>query len=292
MTCPVIERVEVLRKALDTERAAGRRVGLVPTMGALHDGHLSLVRRAATECDAVAVTVFVNPLQFGPGEDLHSYPCDLEGDVALASGAGATHVFAPSVAEMYPEEVLTSVQVAQLGDGLEGRSRPGHLAGVATVVAKLFAISGACRAYFGEKDYQQLLVVGRMASDLSFPVEVVGCPTVRHPDGLALSSRNAYLSPPERQAATVLYRALEAGRALVEGGGVDGPAVRWAMASVIDREPQARLDYAEVAAAHTLEPVDRLSGDVRLLVAARVGRARLVDNMGAVAGPGRRGPGP
>ena len=283
MTCLVIESVEVFRKALDAERGAGRRVGLVPTMGALHEGHLSLVRWAAAECDAVAVTVFVNPLQFGPGEDLERYPRDLDGDAALASEAGATHLFAPPVPEMYPGEVLTSVRVARLGEGLEEAARPGHLAGVATVVAKLFAVTGPCRAYFGEKDYQQLLVVGRLAADLSFPVTVLACPTVRAADGVALSSRNAYLSADERRAAGVLYRCLVTGRRLVEAGEEDPAVVTSAMAAVVASEPRARLDYAEVRAAGTLERLDRLGGDLRLLVAARLGPARLVDNIGARA---------
>ena len=267
----LIETVGGVRAALDAERAAGRTVGLVPTMGALHDGHLSLVRRAVSECDAVAVTVFVNPLQFGAGEDLATYPRDLEGDAALAGRAGADHLFAPAVEEMFPEPPLTSVQVAEVSEGGEGASRPGHFAGVVTIVAKLFAIAGACRAYFGEKDFQQLQVVRRMAADLSFPVEVVACPTVREADGLASSSRNRHLSPAERQAAPVLYRALVAGRDLAAGGCTDAAALRRAVAEVVEREPLARLDYAEV----TADGPDA----VRLLVAARVGTTRLIDNL-------------
>ena len=267
----LIETVGGLRAALDAERAGGRTVGLVPTMGALHDGHLSLVHRAVAECDAVAVTVFVNPLQFGPGEDLTTYPRDLDGDAALAGGAGADHLFAPAAEEMFPEPPLTTVQVAEVGEGGEGASRPGHFTGVATIVAKLFAIAGACRAYFGEKDYQQLRVVRRMAADLSFPVELVACPTVREPDGLALSSRNRYFSPAERQAAPVLYRALLAGRDLAAGGCTDAGALRQAMAEVVEREPQARLDYADVVADGP--------GALRLLVAARIGTTRLIDNL-------------
>ncbi|HET9441841.1 MAG TPA: pantoate--beta-alanine ligase, partial [Acidimicrobiales bacterium] len=204
------ETVAGFRKALDAERAAGRRVGLVPTMGWLHDGHLSLVRRAAAECDVVAATIFVNPLQFGESHDLAAYPRDLDRDSGLAAGAGVGHLFAPSVAEMYPGPVRTRVVVADVGDGLEGAHRPGHFEGVATVVAKLFAVAGPCRAYFGEKDWQQLQVVRTLVRDLSFPVEIVGCPTVREPDGLAMSSRNVYLSAEERAAATVLHRALRA----------------------------------------------------------------------------------
>ena len=208
----VIDSVAGFTKALEADRAAGRTVGLVPTMGYLHEGHASLMRRAAADCDVVAASVFVNPLQFGPGEDLASYPRDLDHDIAVASASGVRYLFAPSTEEMYPGPTLTTVRVEGVSRGLEGDSRPGHFSGVATVVAKLFALAGACRAYFGEKDYQQLVVIGRMARDLSFPVEVVGCPTVREADGLALSSRNVHLSPEERSAAPVLYRALRAGR--------------------------------------------------------------------------------
>ena len=267
----LIETVAGFRTALDGERSAGRTVGLVPTMGALHEGHLSLVRRAGAECDAVALTAFVNPLQFGAEEDFSAYPRQLERDAALAYGAGVDHLFAPSVEEMFPGTMLTTVHVAGVSEGREGASRPGHFDGVATVVAKLFAVAGACRAYFGEKDHQQLQVVRRLAADLSFPVEVVACPTVREPDGLAVSSRNASLSPAERAAAPVLYRALLAGRALADHPGGDHAAVRRAMADVVAAEPLAALDYAEVVAGE--------GGRVRLFVAAHVGSTRLIDNL-------------
>ncbi len=266
----VVVTVEGVRAALDAERAAGRRVGLVPTMGALHQGHLSLVRRAVAECDAVAVTVFVNPLQFGPGEDLDAYPRDLDADAGLAAAAGARYLFAPAAEEMFPGPVLTTVSVAGLGDDREGRSRPGHFAGVATVVTKLFAIAGPCRAYFGEKDHQQLQVVRRLVADLSLPVTVVACPTVRDADGLALSSRNAYLSAEERRAAPVLHRALLRGRAAAARGAGDDE-VRRSMARTVAAEPLARLDYAEVVADE--------DGGRRLFVAARLGTTRLIDNM-------------
>ena len=269
----LIETVAGLRKALDADRAAGRSVGLVPTMGALHEGHLSLVRRAVEECDAVAATIFVNPLQFGPGEDLGSYPRDLEADAVLVEAAGVDHLFAPPVAEMFPDRPLTTVHVAEVGDDREGRLRPGHFDGVATVVAKLFNAAGPCRAYFGEKDHQQLQVVRRMAADLSFPVDVVACPTVREDDGLALSSRNAYLSPAERAAAPVLYQALLAGKALVEQGATDPAALGAAMAAVVAAEPLAVLDYADAVPGPS----------VRLYVAARVGTTRLIDNLEATA---------
>ncbi len=266
----VLDRIDAVRKELDTARSRGQTVGLVPTMGALHAGHRSLIERSAAECDVTVVTVFVNPLQFGPSEDLASYPRDLAEDVALAAEAGADLVFAPPADEMFPAgPPPTTVTVAGLTEGLEGATRPGHFAGVATVVAKLFAIAGPCRAYFGEKDYQQLLVVRRLAADLSFPVDVVGCPTVREPDGLALSSRNAYLSADERRAATVLYRALQAG---AEGG---------SMAEVVAAEPLARLDYAAVCDPETLAPLDGvLAHPARLLIAAWIGRTRLIDNLG------------
>ena len=269
----LIETVAAFRAALDAERAGGRTVGLVPTMGALHDGHLSLVRRAASEGDVVAVTIFVNPLQFGPTEDLATYPRDIRADAAVAEAAGVAHLLAPTVEEMFPSPPLTTVRVAEVSEGGEGASRPGHFDGVATVVAKLFALAGPCRAYFGEKDWQQLQVVRRLAADLSFPVEVVACPTVREPDGLALSSRNRHLSDEERRAAPVLHRALLAGRALVAGGRCDPGELRRAMADVVAAEPLARLDHAEVG--------DGGPGALRLLVAARIGTTRLIDNLEA-----------
>ncbi len=278
----VTTTIAEVRSLLDEARRAGGTVGFVPTMGYLHDGHESLVRRAVAECDTVAVSIFVNPLQFGAGEDLASYPRDLDRDLARCRAAGAGVVFAPSVEEMYPVPVLTTVTVAEVSARMEGAARPHHFAGVATVVAKLFAIVGAGRAYFGEKDWQQLAVVRRMAADLSFPVEVIGCPTVREPDGLAMSSRNVYLSPEERRRAPVLYRALRAGAEAIERGERDPAAVRALMAGMI--EPEAdRLDYAEVVDAATLQRCDPLEGELRLLVAARFGRARLIDNLGVWA---------
>jgi pantoate--beta-alanine ligase len=280
----LLHRIADLSAALDAERAHGRSVGLVPTMGALHAGHRSLVERAAAECDAVAVTIFVNPLQFGPGEDLDRYPRSLDADCILVDEAGADYVLAPSVEEMYGSGSLTNVAVTgAMTEVLEGASRPGHFDGVATVVAKLFAMTGRSRAYFGEKDWQQLAVVRRMTTDLSFPVEVVACPTVREPDGLARSSRNAYLNGEERERATVLHAALLAGAAAVEAGESDPSVVRARMASVVAGEPLFALDYAEVVDADTLQVPDPLTGSLRLLVAARLrsGSARLIDNLGA-----------
>lgn len=278
----VVDTIAGLRQRLDARRAAGDTVGFVPTMGYLHEGHVSLVERAVAECDTTVASIFVNPLQFAANEDLAAYPRDLERDVALLDAAGCDVVFAPDVAEMYPRPMLTTVSVPSLSARLEGAARPTHFDGVATVVAKLFAIVGACRAYFGEKDFQQLAVVTAMAADLAFPVEVVGCPTVRAPDGLALSSRNTYLDATERQAATVLHRALRAGEAAVLGGATDAAAVRAAMAAELATEALAEVDYADVVDPVTLEPLgDLVAGEgIRLLVAARVGAPRLLDNLG------------
>jgi len=276
----LIETVERWRKTLDAERLAGASVGLVPTMGYLHEGHAALIRRAARECDVVGVTVFVNPLQFGPTEDLAAYPRDLDADCALAARCEASFVFAPAVEEMYPQPLRTAVSVGDLGARWEGASRPGHFEGVATVVAKLFAQAGPCRAYFGEKDFQQLAVIRRLTLDLSLPVDVVGCPTVREHDLLALSSRNVYLTPDERKVAPCLYEALLAGAAEARARGATPDSVRAVIERLIVAVPQFTLDYVAVVDPSTLTPASALSGDIRLLVAARLGRARLIDNMG------------
>lgn len=277
-----VTTVAELREVLTAARGEGRRIGFVPTMGYLHDGHLSLVRRAAGECGVVLASIFVNPLQFGVGEDLDAYPRDLERDRALAEEAGVDLLFVPSGVEMYPELVATTVTVAGVSERFEGASRPTHFAGVATVVSKLFNISGPCRAYFGEKDFQQVAVVRRMVSDLSIPVEVVACPTVREDDGLAMSSRNAYLDADQRAAAPVLHRALTAGAARIERGAADAEEVRAAMAEVVASEPLAEVDYLEVVDPETLEPIGSLpplaGRPLRLLGAIRIGTTRLLDN--------------
>ncbi len=277
----VVTGAQEFSDLLDTERALGRSVGLVPTMGALHAGHRSLIERAVAECDVVAVTVFVNPLQFNDAADLAAYPRDLDADAAMARSAGASLVFAPPVEEMYgapPDRIVSTVHVDGVSEGLEGASRPGHFDGVSTVVAKLFALSGRCRAYFGEKDFQQLAVVRRMVADLSFPVTIVGCTTVREVDGLAMSSRNTRLSPDERRGALALHRALRAGRACVERGERDPVRVTAAMTAVLVAEPLVTPDYAVVVDPSTLQCPTRVSGEVRLLVAARLGAVRLIDN--------------
>jgi pantoate--beta-alanine ligase len=284
----VITSARDFSDALEDERALGRRVGLVPTMGALHAGHRSLVARAATECDVVAVTVFVNPLQFNVAEDLANYPRDLEGDVLQAAAAGATIVFAPPVEEMYPgfpAPVATSVHVDAVGDGLEGASRPGHFDGVATVVAKLCSLAGRSRVYFGEKDFQQLAVVRRMVTDLSLPVDIVACPTVREESGLALSSRNARLSDDGRRAALALHRALTAGLGALDAGERDPGRVSAFMRDLLESTAGVDPDYAVAVDAATLGTPSRLSGEIRLLVAAVVGPVRLIDNVGLVLEP-------
>ena len=277
---PLVERVSELRDAVEAVRAQGGSVGLVPTMGYLHEGHQSLVTCSAAENDLTVVSIFVNPLQFAEGEDYGTYPRDLERDRKMCAAAGAGLVFAPSADEMYPQTPVTSVTVKGLNAVLEGRVRPTHFDGVATVVAKLFAMLGPGRAYFGEKDYQQLAIIRRLTTDLSLPVEVVGCPTFRESDGLAMSSRNVYLTAEERPAATVLWRSLQAGRDAVVQGSRSSDEVEAVMAAVLAAEPKASPDYAAVVDAATLDRPDVLDGELRLLVAARVGRARLIDNLG------------
>jgi pantoate--beta-alanine ligase len=283
----ITHKPEDLRNFLDEARRSGKRVGFHPTMGALHGGHRSNIRRAAAECDVVAVSIFVNPLQFGPNEDLESYPRDLDNDYAQAEEAGADIVLAPQIATMFPEEPLVTVCVKHLGDILEGHHRPGHFDGVATIVTKLFGLSGPCYAYFGEKDYQQLVIIRRLVADLSSPVVVVPCSTVRQPDGLALSSRNDYLTPTERDAAPVLYWSLLAGKRAVEEQGVTNVAdVRAAMVEVAGREKLFQVEYAEVADPLSLAVPPAISGEIRLLIAGRIGKVRLIDNVAANVGEG------
>ncbi|MEZ5383655.1 MAG: pantoate--beta-alanine ligase [Microthrixaceae bacterium] len=275
----VLTTIDEVRAATGAARSAGRTVGLVPTMGALHEGHVSLMDAAIGDGCALLVTIFVNPLQFAAGEDLSAYPRPLEDDLAASDAAGATWCFVPADGEMYPTEPLTTVSVARLGDAMEGASRPTHFAGVATVVTKLFAIAGACRAYFGEKDFQQLAIVRQLASDLSMPVEVVGCPIVREPDGLARSSRNVYLTARERAAAPVLHRALSQAAEAVRGGETDPAAVLGAIEALVRAEPLAEFDYAAAVDPATMDPVAVTVPGVRLLAAARFGIPRLLDNV-------------
>ncbi len=256
--------------------AARRPLGLVPTMGYLHEGHLSLVRRAREECAAVIVSIFVNPLQFAPGEDFERYPRDPEQDTAFAKEAGADALFMPEVAALYPEGFATEVRVRGVEDVLEGAARPGHFAGVATVLAKLLNVVGPERMYMGQKDAQQAFLVGRMIRDLNFPTELVVCPTVREPDGLAMSSRNVYLGEEERIAAAAIPRALFAARDLRSA---DPEVLEQAVREALISEPLVALEYVSANDAATLGPVEPGTGDILLSLAARVGKTRLIDNV-------------
>jgi pantoate--beta-alanine ligase len=284
-----IRTVEELRATLAPRR--GGSVGLVPTMGCLHDGHLSLVRRAREDCATVVVSLFVNPKQFGAGEDLESYPRDESRDAALAGEAGADVLFAPALDEVYPDGFSTRVEVEGLTDVLCGAARPGHFAGVTTVVTKLFNMVAPDIAYFGQKDAQQALVVRKLARDLDMPVRVEVCPTVREPDGLAMSSRNAYLSAAERDRALGLSRALKAAERTVAGGAIDREAVLEAAAEQL-RAAGVEPEYLELRSAKDLAPVERVNGSTLLAVAARVGRARLIDNTILAGGSSPRIPRP
>ena len=279
----IFTTIDSLRVRLESDRAEGRSIGFVPTMGFLHDGHVSLIDASVAANDRTVVSIFVNPLQFAVGEDLKDYPRDLEADLSLVDGAGADYVFAPSADEMYPSEVDTTVTVPGVAAPLEGVHRPTHFAGVATVVAKLFSIVGACHAYFGAKDWQQVAVVRRMVADLSMPVTVVPCPIVRESDGLAMSSRNVYLAKAERAEAPALRAALDAGLALLAQGESEASAVETEMRRVLaDSAPSGTVDYAAAVPAHTLVSEGPLQGEVRLLLAVKFQKARLIDNDGAV----------
>ena len=260
--------------------AGSRPLGLVPTMGALHEGHLALVRRARGENAAVAVSIFVNPTQFGPREDLDTYPRDMERDLALLEAEGVDLVYAPTLEEVYPPGFDTWVEPGALGNMLEGAVRPGHFRGVATVVAKLFGVVRPDRAYFGQKDGQQLAVIRQLVRDLNLGVEIVAVPTVRAADGLALSSRNAYLTPEERQAAPVIYRALRRAEELWQAGETDGETLREAVRAVLEGEPLlGNIDYVSVADATTLVELERVDRPAMVAMAVRLGKTRLIDNV-------------
>lgn len=286
-----VTTAEAMKALSAGARAAGRRIGFVPTMGALHEGHLSLVRRARSECGTVILSIFVNPLQFGPGEDFERYPRDLARDSELSRDAGVDLLFVPADGEVHLPGHRTVVEVPGMQDVLCGRVRPGHFRGVTTVVAKLLAIVRPHAAYFGEKDAQQLRIIRRMARDLHQEPAIVGCPTVREADGLALSSRNAYLDPEERRAAPVLHRALEEGAELCRAGVRDAGRIVERVRATIASERLARLDYVEAVDDETLAPVERVMRPVLLAAAAWFGRARLIDNVVIGRGPGRRAAG-
>jgi pantoate--beta-alanine ligase len=276
---PCFDDVTGMREALCEARTAGASVGLVPTMGALHEGHLSLIRAARAENDVVVVSVYVNPTQFGPSEDLDRYPRDAEGDRELASGAGADLIFSPSTREMYAADHSTWVEVEGLTSRLCGRTRPGHFRGVCTVVSKLFNICRPDRAYFGEKDAQQLVVIKRMARDLDTGVKIVSCPTVREEDGLAMSSRNQRLTVEQRSQAPVLYRALKAAEEAIGAGEREAGAVIDLVRATLTQAPLGDIEYVEIVDAENLTPVATVAGRCLVAVAVRFGDVRLIDNL-------------
>lgn len=273
-----ITSLRAAQRWADETRAHGHRIGFVPTMGYLHEGHLSLVREAQRRCDRSVVSIFVNPLQFGPREDLDKYPRDLERDTRRLREAGVDVLYVPDVAAMYPEGFQTEVQVTEVTRGLCAASRPGHFRGVTTVVAKLFNAVKPHVAVFGAKDFQQLVAIRRMVADLDFDIEIVGALIVREPDGVAMSSRNAYLSPSERHAARCLSHALGAGRQAVQRGERRAAAVRAAVERTLAAEPLARIEYIELVDPETMRAVDEINGSALLALAVHVGRTRLIDN--------------
>ena len=275
---PVIKTVREVREHVRAWRNEGLNVGLVPTMGFLHEGHRGLIERAVAENDRVVVSVFINPIQFAPNEDLESYPRDIEADRALCTDAGAAMIFNPEPAEMYPQGFCTAVDMNGLKFELCGKSRPIHFSGVCTVVTKLFNIVGPDRAYFGQKDAQQLAIIRRMVRDLNMPLEVVGCPIVHEEDGLAKSSRNTYLNEQERAAALILSKTIFLGQKLVDEGERDAKKLIAAMEANIATEPLARIDYVDVVDAENIERIDRLEGEVLVAMAVHIGKTRLIDN--------------
>jgi len=275
----VVQTVSKMHQVADRLRMAGQRIGLVPTMGYLHEGHLSLISRAIQLSDRVVVSIFVNPIQFGPNDDLSAYPRDLDRDLALIEEFGAHLAYVPDAEQMYPAGYATHVDVEGLTDHLCGLSRPGHFKGVTTVVAKLFAAVKPHVAVFGQKDAQQVLVIQRMVRDLNLDVDVVASPTIREPDGLAKSSRNVYLTPEEREQAPVLYRALERGKQLIEEGHRSAHHVVREMRAIITRAPHATIEYLEAVDMEGLAPRPHLSGRILLAGAVLFGKARLIDNI-------------
>jgi len=276
----IIKKIAEMQKIANDLRQQGKSIGFVPTMGYLHEGHLSLMKCARKENDVVVISIFVNPTQFVPGEDYERYPRDEEGDIKKAKEVGVDIVFIPDVKDMYPDGYSTYVEEKVLSAGLCGARRPGHFKGVTTIVAKLFNIVKPHRAYFGKKDYQQLRVIERMARDLNFDIEIIGCPIVREPDGLAMSSRNVYLSQEERKSALCLYKSLLLAQNMIKKGGKKPAIIKKAMEEFILKHPHVKkIDYIEIVDRYTLQPVDKLTGNELIALAVFVGPARLIDNM-------------
>ena len=278
-TMQVVRQIKEMQKISDKLRKEGKRIGFVPTMGYLHEGHISLVKKAKERCDSVVVSIFVNPTQFGPGEDFQRYPRDEEGDKAKLDKAGVEFLFIPEAKEMYPSGYQTYVEVAEVSKGLCGDFRPGHFRGVATVVAKLFNIVKPHVAVFGEKDYQQLLVIKRMVEDLNFDIEIIPGTLIREEDGIAMSSRNAYLSPEDRKKATVLYQSLVKAKELFDSGEKRAYNITLAVEKMIQSVEGVSLQYVEIRDAETLERVEKVSRPAVIAVAAMVGSVRLIDNI-------------
>lgn len=275
----IVRRTHIMQQIALNLKKKGNKIGFVPTMGALHFGHLSLVRRSNQISHTTVVSIFVNPLQFGAGEDFDRYPRDLTKDTEALKELNVDYVFAPEISGMYPEGFSTEIINSTLGNILCGKSRPGHFKGVLTIVAKLFNIVQPDFAIFGQKDYQQLILIKRMVQDLNFPIEIVSCPIVRESDGLAMSSRNAYLSKEERKAATILYKSLQYAEEMVEGGEGNLDLVKKEVSKMISKEPLAKIDYVEIVHPYTLEPVSNLKGEAVLLLAVYIGETRLIDNV-------------
>ena len=275
----VVKTIKEVRDFVNSQRKDGKTVGLVPTMGYLHEGHMSLIRKSVSLNDVTVVSVFVNPIQFGPAEDLATYPRDLEADSALCASEGVDIIFHPEPSDMYADDFCTHVEVDDITHVLCGKTRPTHFRGVTTVVSKLFNISKADRAYFGEKDAQQLAVIRRMVRDLNIDIEICGCPIVREPDGLAKSSRNKYLSPEERQAALVLSRSLNIGRGMLDAGERNASKIRHAIVDEINKEPMAEIDYVSIVDSLTLKDVEGdITAPVLVAMAVKIGSTRLIDN--------------
>jgi pantoate--beta-alanine ligase len=270
----VAKTIEEVRSLVNAARSTGKKIGLVPTMGALHIGHISLIEAAVKDCDFVVVSIFVNPTQFGPGEDFEKYPRPIEADLKICRKAGAKVVFAPTPAEMYPRENLTWVTVEKLTEPLCGRSRPGHFRGVTTVCSKLFNIVTPDVAYFGQKDAQQAIVIKRMVADLNMPLEIIVCPTIREPNGLAVSSRNQYLSEQQRRDAANIYKSLQTCREMIEAGTTDSQKIIAEMQKILQQIPSGQIEYVSIVDADSLENLDKISA-----VAVKVGPARLIDNI-------------
>jgi pantoate--beta-alanine ligase len=280
----VAKTIQEIRNLVSAARNEGRKIGLVPTMGALHVGHISLIEAAIKDCDFIVVSIFVNPTQFGPDEDFQKYPRPLEADLEICKKAGVDVVFAPEPGQMYPANSVTWVTVEKLTEPLCGRSRPGHFRGVTTVCAKLFNIVAPDSAYFGQKDAQQAIVIRRMVADLNMPLEIVVCPTVREPNGLAISSRNQYLTAQQKKDAANIYKSLQTCRKLIEASTTETNQIVAEMQKILRQIPSAEIEYVSIVDAETLESIDTIAGKVLAALAVKVGPARLIDNIMVDAG--------